>query len=203
MTDNTPLRGEKGALYEGGIRVPLIVKFPALVKPGTTCSVPAISYDFFPTFSELAGADLPAHQTIDGISLLPLLENPKATLGREAIHFHFPHYHHSRPASAIRKGPWKLIDFLDGSDPELYNLAEDISEEQNLAGERKGLVAALNKELQDWRVGVGARMPIRNPSYDESRADEWWNRRTGEPLTKSPPRKPFPKTEKEMAKATQ
>ena len=83
------------------------------------------------------------HETIDGLSLVPLFENPAAKLEREAIHFHYPHYHHSRPAGAIRKGPWKLIEFLDGSEPELYHLTEDIGETKNLAGERKGLVAAL------------------------------------------------------------
>lgn len=202
VADNRPLRGEKGALYEGGIRVPLIVKYPPMIEPGTTCAEPAISYDFFPTFADLAGADLPAQETIDGLSLVPLLKNPGAKLEREAIHFHYPHYHHSRPAGAIRKGPWKLIEFLDGSEPELYNLSEDIGETKNLAEDRKGLAAALRKELREWRIDVGARMPLKNPAYDETRASEWWSRRTGEPLSQSPPRKPFPRTEKELTGKT-
>ncbi len=199
VADNRPLRDEKGSLYEGGIRVPLIVKYPPLAKPGTECAEPSISYDFFPTFVDLAGGRLPENQAIDGLSLTPLLRNSHAKLAREAIHFHYPHYHHSRPASAIRKGKWKLIEFLDGTDPELYHLGEDLSETKNLAAERKGLTVALRKELVDWRQSVGARMPLKNPHYDPRRASEWWSRRSGQPLHAAGQlRKPFPRTEKDQ-----
>ncbi len=201
VADNRPLRSEKGSLYEGGIRVPLIVKYPPLVKPGATCAAPTISYDFFPTFVDFAGGMLPANQAIDGLSLRPLLEDAKSRLDREAIHFHYPHYHHSRPASAIRKGDWKLIEFLDGSAPELYHLGEDLSETKNLAAERPELTTALQKELNEWRLSVGARMPLKNPHYDEKRASEWWSRRSGKPLHASGQlRKPFPRTEKEASR---
>jgi len=199
VSDLAPLRGEKGTLYEGGVRVPLIVKYPPLAKAGSVCSEPTISYDFFPTFVELGQGKLPENQIIDGRSLLPLIANPAAKLGREAIHFHHPHYHHSRPASAIRMGRWKLIEFLDfQGDVELYDLHNDIGESKNLVAERKGLTTMLRTKLRDWRYEVGARMPIRNPSYDSERAHEWWSRGKGEPVD-SKGRKPFPRTEIEAA----
>lgn len=201
VTKNGPLRDEKGSLYEGGIRVPLIVKYPPLVEPGITSATPAISYDFFPTFADLAGTQLPENQAIDGLSLRPVLQDPSAQLGREAVHFHYPHYHHSRPASAIRKGKWKLIEFLDGTGTELYDLAADLGETANLASKHPGRAAALRKELQVWRAAVGARMPLVNPHYDSARAGEWWNRRTAKPLHASGQlRRPFPRTEKEQPK---
>ncbi|MEM9017955.1 MAG: sulfatase, partial [Verrucomicrobiota bacterium] len=115
VTSNAPLRGEKGQLYEGGIRVPLIVKYPAKVKPGSVSSAITISYDFYPTFAAAAGAELPVNQPIDGESFLPVLGNSDAKLSRSAIHFHYPHYHHHRPAAAIREGEWKLLQYLDNT----------------------------------------------------------------------------------------
>jgi uncharacterized sulfatase len=201
VTTNHPLRDEKGSLYEGGVRVPLIVKYPPHVKAGSVAAEPAISYDFFPTFVDFAGGQLPENQAVDGLSLRPVLEDASAKLNRQAIHFHYPHYHHSRPASAIRKGDWKLIEFLDGSPPELYNLAKDIGEQTNLAKERPGLTTALRRELSDWRLEVGARMPLANPHFDEDRAGEWWSRRSGKSLAESSKkRRAFPRTEKEAAK---
>ena len=201
VTGNGPLRDEKGSLYEGGIRVPLIVKYPPLVPPGSTSATPAISYDFFPTFTDLAGTQLPENQAIDGLSLRPVLEDPSAGLDREAVHFHYPHYHHSRPASAIRSGKWKLIEFLDGTGMELYDLARDMGEKENLASQHPGRTTALRKQLQVWRVAVGARMPLVNPHYDSARVGEWWNRRTAQPLHASGQlRRPFPRTEKEQSK---
>ena len=200
VSDLAPLRGEKGTLYEGGVRVPLIVKYPPLAKPGAVCAEPTISYDFFPTFVDLARGKLPKNQIIDGKSLLPLLASPKSRLQREAIHFHHPHYHHSRPASAIRLGRWKLIEFLDFTgDVELYDLQTDIGESKNLIEERKGVTAMLKTKLREWRLDVGARMPIRNPSHDPKRAHEWWSRRNAKPIDSSA-RKPFPRTELEAAK---
>jgi len=193
-----PLKGEKGSLHEGGIRVPLIVKFPGRVKPGSTCSEPAISYDFYPTFVAAAGATLPEHQTIDGLSLLPLFADPGTRLPRQALHWHYPHYHHDRPASAIRERDWKLIEYLDGTgDVELYHLASDLGETKNLVHERKGKAADLKRKLADWRVEVIARMPIPNPAFDPRRAHEWWSMRTGKPID-SDARKRFPQTEKDL-----
>ncbi|MHC4994711.1 MAG: sulfatase [Planctomycetota bacterium] len=193
-----PLKGEKGSLHEGGIRVPLIVKYPDVVEPGTVCDEPAISYDFYPTFVAAAGGKLPETQTIDGQSLLPLFENHEARLPRTALHWHYPHYHHDRPASAIRERDWKLIEYLDGSgDTELYHLANDLGEERNLIVERKGKAADLRKKLQSWRSEVIARMPIPNPHYDPERAHEWWSMRNGKPVD-SDNRKRFPQTENDL-----
>lgn len=193
-----PLKGEKGALHEGGIRVPLIVKYPGKVKPGSTCSEPAISYDFYPTFVAAAGGSLPGTQTIDGLNLLPLLANPNARLKRNALHWHYPHYHHDRPASAIRERDWKLIEYLDGTgDVELYHLANDLGEQKNLVAERKGKAADLKNKLRSWRADVIARMPIPNPGFDPKRAHEWWSMRTGKPID-SDKRKRFPQTEKDL-----
>lgn len=193
-----PLKGEKGSLHEGGVRVPLIVKYPPLVKGGTVCSEPTITFDFYPTLVDLAGGSLPKNQTIDGLSLKPLLTDPEAKLKRNALHWHYPHYHHDRPASSIRERDWKLIEYLDGTgDIELYQISKDIGETKNLATEKKGRVADLKKKLNAWRGDVIARMPLPNPNYDPKRADQWWSTRTGKPVD-SDSRKRFPPTEKDL-----
>ncbi len=198
VSDLAPLRGEKGSLHEGGVRVPLIVKYPPLTVPGTICSEPTISYDFYPTFVDLAGGSLPENQTIDGLSLKPLLSQPDAKLDRDAIHWHYPHYHHDRPASSIRQRDWKLIEYLDGTgDVELFHLTNDIGETKNLAKEKIGQATALKKKLQAWRQDVLARMPLPNPSYNPERAHEWWSTRNGKPVD-SDNRKRFPPTEKDL-----
>ena len=196
VSSQAPLKGEKGSLHEGGVRVPLIVKYPPMVKPGTVCSEPTISYDFYPTFVDLAHGKLPTGQTIDGRSLIPLLTDANARLARNTLHWHYPHYHHDRPASSIRERDWKLIEYLDGTgDVEVYNLAQDIGETNNLVKENPGRAADLKKKLNQWRQQVIARMPYPNPNYDEQRADQWWSMRTGQPVD-SKARKRFPPTEK-------
>lgn len=198
VATQTPLKGEKGTLYEGGVRVPLIVCYPPAVKAGSVCSEPTISYDFYPTVAELAGAQLPANQTIDGQSLMPLLKDASARLQRNELHWHYPHYHHDRPASSIRVRDWKLIEYLDGTgDLELYHLAQDLGESKNLAELRPGRTADLKQRLTRWRQRVSARMPILNPNYDPARASEWWSLRTGKPVD-SDRRKRFPPTELEQ-----
>lgn len=197
VCSQAPLKGEKGSLHEGGVRTPLIVKYPPLVKAGSVAAEPAISYDFYPTFVALAQGSLPANQTIDGLSLLPVLADHQAQLARSALHWHYPHYHHDRPASSIREREWKLIEYLDGSkDVALYYLPDDIGETKNLAQEKAGRVADLRRKLQQWRTQVSARMPLTNPSYDPDRAGEWWSRRSGKPIP-SGNRRRFPPTEKD------
>jgi len=181
VSTNAPLRDEKGTLYEGGIRVPLIVRWPGVVEPGTVCREPTTTADLLPTFCQAAAAKLP-DQPIDGSSLVPLLRDPKTPLRRQAIYFHYPHYHHSRPAGAIRAGKWKLIEFFDGTPPELYNLEDDVGETTNRAAELPELAEQLHGRLAGWRHDVGARMPKPNPKYDAARAQEWWGRRTNKPL---------------------
>lgn len=172
VSSNAPLREEKGTLYEGGIREPLIVRWPGVVEPGSTCSVPVSSVDFYPTLVDIAGSALPANQVLDGVSIRPLLQQ-SGSIGRDAIYWHYPHYHHSTPAGAIRAGNWKLLEFFEDGRLELYNLAEDISESRNLAAEMPEKARELQTKLAEWRGSVNAAMPVPNPNYDPARAHEW------------------------------
>ncbi len=158
-TSNAPLRGSKGSPLEGGIRVPLIVRWPGVVEPGSVCAVPVNSIDFLPTFAEIAGAKLPEGREIDGESLVPLLRG-ESGLTRQAIFWHFPHYRgEGLPYSIVRKGDWKLIRRYVNDRLELYNLREDISEKNNLSASHPEKVAELNAEITEWIKNVGARMP--------------------------------------------
>jgi uncharacterized sulfatase len=160
----------------------MIVRWPGVVKPGTVCDEPATTADLLPTFCAMAGAKLP-EQPIDGTSMTPLLRDAGATLPRAAIYFHYPHYHHSRPAGAIRAGDWKLLEYFDSPDaPELYNLRSDIGESKNLAASMPDKAEQLQSMLAEWRQRTGARMPTKNPNHDPARAHEWWNRGRNEPL---------------------
>ena len=172
VSTNAPLRDEKGSLYEGGIREPLIVRWPGTVEPGQTSEALMTSPDLFPTFAEIAGASLPEDQTIDGISLVPVLEGEAPDTSR-AIYWHYPHYHHSAPAGAIREGDYKLIAFYDDGRLELYNLAEDAGETNNLADVMPEKAQALQAKLAQWRADVGAEMPMSNPDFDVARRGEW------------------------------
>jgi len=181
VSSNAPLRDEKGTLYEGGIRVPMTVRWPGVVEPDSVCHEPTTTADLLSTFCEMSGASLP-DQPIDGLSLVPLLRDPVSPLPREAIFFHYPHYHHSRPSGATRAGDWKLIEFFDDGSLELYNLASDLGETHNLASTQPERARTMQRQLASWREQVGARMPSANPNYDASRAAQWWNRRTNKPL---------------------
>jgi len=165
-TCNAPLSEGKGWTYEGGTREPLIIRWPGVVKPGTTCEVPITSPDFYPTLLQIAGLPLKPEQHVDGISLLPLLEGAEA-LEREAIFWHYPHYGNqgNTPGSAIRAGDYKLIYFFENDRLELYNLREDISEKQNLAAEMPDMVDRLNQKLIAWREEVEAKIPQPNPHF--------------------------------------
>lgn len=175
VSSNAPLRDEKGTLYEGGIRVPLIVRWPGVIEPGIECSVPVTSVDFYPTFLETVGAAGRKNQPLDGESIMPLLKQTGG-LKRDAIYWHYPHYHHSRPAGAIREGKYKLIEFYEDGKLELYDLAKDIGEKNNLAAEMPERAARLQRKLARWRRSVNAKMPTENPEYDPARAEEWKRR---------------------------
>ena len=172
VATNAPLRDEKGTLYEGGIREPLIVRWPGTVKPGSQCDVPATSVDFYPTFLEIVGADKPADQPLDGQSLLPLLRR-RGRFQDRAIYWHYPHYHHSTPAGAIREGDWKLIEFFEDGKLELYNLTDDIGEQTNLAARFPQKARQLQRKLAAWRQSINAAMPEPNPDFDPARRQEW------------------------------
>ena len=165
-TSNVPLRKGKGWSYEGGVRVPLIVKWPGVTKPGSVCNAPVIGVDFYPTLLALAGVT-PPPGPVDGESMEPLLRG-SGVMKREDIFWHFPHYRGggTMPYSAIREGDWKLIEFLEDMRVELYNLKEDIGETKDLATTMPDKVNALRKKLHDWRYKVGAQMLTPNPKYD-------------------------------------
>jgi arylsulfatase A len=162
-TDNAPARDGKATLYEGGTRVPLIIKWPGITRPDSTSSVPVISNDLYPTLLEMADLPLQPKQHQDGLSLVPLLKG-NATLRRQALYWHFPHYHSGvKPAGSVRAGHWKLIEFFEGNRVELYNLKDDIGERHNLAMKHPEKVAELHNMLHEWRASVGAQLPITNP----------------------------------------
>lgn len=163
VSDCRPLRESKGYLYEGGIRVPLIVRWPGKVRPETVCDTPVISTDFYPTVLEVAGLKPDADKKIDGESILPLLEQA-GRLKRKAIYFHYPNYawHGSnRLGSAIREGDYKLLKWYDDDSVELYNLKKDIGEETDLSKSKRRRAARLEKKLDAWLAETGAKMPQR------------------------------------------
>jgi len=175
--DSKPLRGSKADLYEGGIRTPLIVRWPGVVKPGSQCNVPVISVDFFPTFLEVAGLKA-TDAKVDGESLIPLLKQtggPK----RDAIYFHYPHYHDQgvAPSGAVRQGKYKLVEWFEKSIDgigtpgalELFDLENDLNEQNNLAPKMPQLAAELHAKLKKWRKSVGAQEMLRNPEYNPKR----------------------------------
>ena len=172
VTSNRPLRGEKGTLYEGGVRIPAIARWPGTIPAGRVSATPAITHDLYPTFVELGHATLPTTQPQDGVSLAALLRNPAAALARDTLYWHLPHYHHSTPASSLRRGDWKLIEFFEDSALELYNLAADPAEQTNLATREPARARELRDALAAWRTRVGARLPEPNPQHDPARATE-------------------------------
>jgi arylsulfatase A-like enzyme len=156
-----PLRACKGYLYEGGIRVPLIVRWPGVVAAGTTCATPVISMDLHATILEAAGLKPQPGKPVDGESLLPLLRQTGA-LDREAIYFHYPNYafhRGNRLGGAIRQGDYKLIEYYDDGSVELYNLARDIGERHDLSGQMPEKARAMKHKLDQWLVTCGAKMP--------------------------------------------
>ena len=163
--EGKPFRGSKGDLYEAGIRMPLIIRWPGVVKPGSESAQFVISNDFFPTFTDLAGG-ISKEKDIDGVSLMPVLRDSGAKLTRESLCWHYPHYHGLgiAPSGAIRKGRYKLIEWFEkstyGEDGayELYDLMSDPGESWDLSASMKDKTAELKNELEAWRNRVGAQM---------------------------------------------
>jgi arylsulfatase A-like enzyme len=177
VTSMAPLRGSKGMLYEGGIREPLIVRWPGRVEAGRTSDVPVTGVDFYPTLLEMAGADAPAGQVLDGLSLLPLLTGGRVEEALQArpLFWHFPAYleggangpWRTTPAAAVRQGDFKLIEFFEDGSLELYNLRDDLGEQHNRAGDMPDEVQELHDLMLAWRETVGAPVPTaQNPDYD-------------------------------------
>lgn len=167
-TSNAPLRANKGAYYEGGIRVPLIIKWPGVSRAGRVIHEPVISNDLYPTCLSAAGLALRANQHSDGVNLKSLLADAES-LPPRSLFWHFPHYNKhpsSVPSSVIRKGDWKLIESFDPAGVELYNLKTDISETTDLAEKQPDRRDALLKELEAWRISVRAERMLPNPNFD-------------------------------------
>jgi arylsulfatase A-like enzyme len=169
VTDNAPLRGGKGMLYEGGIRVPYLFRWTGRIAPGRVCDAPFASVDLYPTLLELAGAGPDPETALDGASALDLLRGDAPARPRGPHYWHFPGYlgagqdsWRTTPVGVIRDGDWKLLEFFEDGRLELYNLREDIGEKKNLAGEMKERAADLHGKLVAWRSRIGAPMPSKN-----------------------------------------
>lgn len=186
-TDMDPLKGYKGTYYEGGIREPFFVVWPGVVEAGSRCEVPIIGVDLYPTFCEIAGASPPEGQTLDGVSLVPLFKREKeaaTSLEERPLFWHFPAYlqsyggsynpeqrdplFRSRPCSVIRLGKWKLHEYFEKGELELYDLEKDLSETNNLAESHSSKAKELHDRLKEWREDIGAPVPTEpNPDFDE------------------------------------
>jgi arylsulfatase A-like enzyme len=180
-TSNVPLRMGKGWNYEGGLRVPLIVRAPAAVaKAGTVCETPVVSTDFHPTFCELAGVRLSGDRPLDGFNIAPLLkgETPAAAVAARPIYWHYPHYSNQGggPSAAVRVGDFKLIEWFETGRAELYNLRDDLSERTDLSAKLPERAAALRAQLQAWQKSVDAAFPSPNPDYDPNAKPQQPNR---------------------------
>ena len=196
-TSSLPLREGKGSPYEGGIRVPLLVRWPGVIKPKSECHVPTHIIDFYPTFVELARGAPPRNHHLDGTSLMPLLRG-SGTSQRNTLFWHLPTYnipYGRAPCAVIRQGDWKLVywfgDYLDTSDltpderpygrlvvgqrVELFNLHDDGGETRNVATQFPAKAAELGRALEKWWQETGAALPKKNPDYDP--VDWWWEAR--------------------------
>ncbi len=174
-TDNAPLRSGKGSLYEGGTRVPLIVRWPGVTKAGSSSDVPTIHVDLYPTFAEIGKAALPEGQPLDGESLVPVFRDSAASLKREAIYQHFPGYlgagentWRTTPVGLIEIGDWKLMEYFEDGRLELYNLKDDIGEQKNLATEMPEKAKELHVKMIAWREAIKAPMPTKNTPQTNS-----------------------------------
>jgi arylsulfatase A len=174
-TSNAPLRAGKGSCYEGGVRVPLIVYWPGVTPSGSESATPVITMDLYPTVLAMTGLEAEADAILDGVSLVPLLEQ-SGDLAERSLFWHYPHYQHyqqegTTPYGAIRRGDHRLIEFYDDNPIELYNLRDDIGERNNLAASSPELVESLREELHEWLRSVAAQMPTANPNYDPTKPE--------------------------------
>lgn len=181
-TANKSLRVGKGSAYEGGLRVPLIVRWPGVTKPGSISDTPTITMDVFPTLLEMTGVNAVASSSStgasgrDGLSLVPLLRGSD-TISRSELFWHYPHHQHyqlggSMPFGVVRSGDFKLIEFYNDMHVELYDLKADIGEQRDLATAQPDKANQLRDRLHAWRNEVGAQMPLPNPNYDSAKPED-------------------------------
>ena len=168
ITSNGAIRAGKGSAYEGGVRVPFIAFIPGITQSGIESAVPVIGMDLYPTILDLAGLEVTEN---DGKNLLPYLKSTNQQINRSSLYWHYPHYHRggATPYSAVRKGDYKLIEFFEDGKLELYNLASDLGEENNLAEKELKRLKNLHEELKLWRDEVDAQYPTINPDYEEEK----------------------------------
>ncbi len=171
-TSNTPLRAGKGTLYEGGVRVPLIVRWPGKIKPSSTSDAIVSSVDFYPTFVALADGVNPEKQVLDGFSMLPALTENRFDPKRE-LFTHYPVYHHEQPMSALRKGDWKLVENLVSGEFDLYNLKYDVNEMTDLKFSYPDTLESMKSTLKKWQVDTNAQMPSPNLNFNANKRYEW------------------------------
>jgi arylsulfatase A-like enzyme len=183
ISSQTPHRSGKGSYFEGGIREPLVVRWPGKVEPGSSCDVPVMGIDFFPTFLEVANVPVPPGKVLDGVSLVPLMTQ-SGTIADRALFWHFPVYlqayagaaddshdplFRTRPGAALRQGQWKFHEYFEDGRLELYDLENDPGERNNLASVNPGKTAALHQVMKTWREALQAPVPTeRNPEYDSA-----------------------------------
>lgn len=168
VTNNHPLRSGKGSLYEGGVRIPLVVRWPGVTSSNAVCREPVYVADLYPTLLEVAGlaGDAAHNANVDGRPLAALLKDPEARLDRQALYFHYPHYYATTtPASAVRAGDWKLLEYHEDNRRELYNLKDDLGETRDLAAMQPAKVRELSDRLDAWRKDVQAGMPAPNADH--------------------------------------
>jgi arylsulfatase A len=166
-TSNLPLRAGKGWAYEGGVRVPLLVSWPGRIAPRRVADAVVTSPDFFPTLLELAGLPARPADHADGASFAPVLLDPAARPAERAVCWHYPHYSNQRgkPHGAVRAGRWKLVEWFEDGAVELFDLAADLSEAEEVSRAQPGVARDLLAKLRAWRAEVGAQMPTPNPAY--------------------------------------
>ncbi|MFN3189083.1 MAG: sulfatase [Aureliella sp.] len=182
-TSMAPLKGYKGTYYEGGIREPFFIKWPGKVRPGTKSEEPVSNIDLFPTFLDFANVEAPEGQALDGRSLTPLLTET-GSWEKRALFWHFPAYlqgysridqqrdpiFRTRPVGVVRYGDWKLHEYFETGDLELYNLKDDIGETTNLVESESKTAMQLLRMMNDWRASIGAPVPSEpNPKFDAAK----------------------------------
>ena len=173
ITDNAPLRAEKFLLYEGGIRVPLIVRWPGVTPQGMKTKQLASTIDFLPTFMAAAGSSI-LEPNIDGIDLIAVFSSGDDALVERPLAWHYPHYmprQDMKPSSALRVGKYKIVHWLEDHRIELFDLENDIGETQNLAPQMPEMASSLYQKLETWRNQTGAMMPRPNPSFNGDQND--------------------------------
>ena len=162
-TNNDPLRSGKGTLYEGGIRVPLMIRWPGITQSGAVCEAMVSSQDFFPTLADGLGFDSEQSYASDGQSLMPVLRDANSAIERADLYWHYPHYYsRMTPASAVRQGDWKLIHYYEDDRLELFDLSMDLGESNNVAKKQPAKATELKSLLDAWRAEVEANPPRRN-----------------------------------------